>query len=88
VVALEPADGVAAAELLRLAASVQAGSEHLLARAVVDLARAQGVSPVPARDLRALPGRGIAATVENRDLRLGSERLMEELGVDLRPLAA
>jgi P-type Cu+ transporter len=88
VVALGPAEGVAPTELLRLAASVQAGSEHPLARAVVDLARVEGVSPVPARDVRALPGRGVAAAVEDRDLKLGSRRLMEELGVDLRPLAA
>ena len=48
VVALGPAEGVAPTELLRLAASVQAGSEHPLARAVVDLARVEGVLAGPA----------------------------------------
>ena len=75
-------------ELLRLAASVQAGSEHPLARAVTLLAEVERASPPPAADLKALPGRGVAATVESRSLRLGSRRLMEELGVDLQALSA
>ena len=79
VVALEPAPGLDRGELLRLAASVQAGSEHPLARAVTLLAEVERASPPPAGDLKALPGRGVAATVESRSLRLGSRRLMEEL---------
>jgi len=87
VVALEPAPGLARPELLRLAASVQAGSEHPLARAVMDLAETEGAEPLPATEVNALPGRGVAAAVEGRALRLGSRRLMEELGIDLGPLA-
>jgi Cu+-exporting ATPase len=87
VVALEPAPDFARGEILRLAASVQAGSEHPLARAVVALAEAEHASFAPAADVKALPGRGVAATVEGRSLRLGSRRLMNELGVDLAALA-
>jgi P-type Cu+ transporter len=77
-------------ELLRLAASVQRGSEHPLARAMVDAA--VGVSLYEARDTRALAGRGVAARVQapsgERDLRLGSARLMQELNIDCTPLEA
>jgi P-type Cu+ transporter len=77
-------------ELLRLAASVQRGSEHPLARAVVNAA--EDVSLYEARDTRALAGRGVAARVRapssERDLRLGSARLMQELNVDCVPLEA
>ena len=81
VAALEPALGIDRAALLRLAAALQAGSEHPLAHAVAALARAEGVLPPAAAGARALPGRGIAASVEGRPLLLGSRRLMEESGV-------
>ena len=85
-VAAEPTDG-ARSELLARAAALQAGSEHPLARAVTAAAVREGVA-VPAADaLTAVVGRGIAATVEGRALKLGSSRFMDELGVDLSPLA-
>ncbi|TXL73327.1 copper-translocating P-type ATPase [Vineibacter terrae] len=87
VVAFEP-HGLPHAEALRLAGAIQAGSEHPLARAVIEAASAEGVALPAASDVTALPGRGVAATVEGRALRLGSARLMAELDVDLAPLAA
>jgi Cu+-exporting ATPase len=72
--------------LVATAAALQAGSEHPLARAV--LAAAQGLAPARAERLRAVPGRGIAARVNGRELRLGSLRWMHELGVDTTPAAA
>ena len=72
--------------LLALAAAIQAGSEHPLARAVLATAQAEKVDVPRASDVRALPGRGMAAEVEKRQLRLGSSRLMEELGVDCSAL--
>jgi Cu+-exporting ATPase len=71
--ALVPAEGVAREEALRLAARLQAGSEHPLARAV--LAGAGG-TPRPAESFRALPGRGVEGVAEGRHLRLGSDRLL------------
>ncbi len=85
-VATLPAPGVEAAELLRLAAAVQSGSEHPLARAILAEAEGAGVRPAPARDVRALPGRGVEAFVDGRKLALGSARLMTELGADVAPL--
>jgi Cu+-exporting ATPase len=85
--ALEPVPGLERTEALRLAAAVQAGSEHPLARAVVTEAERGGVAFPPASEVAALPGRGVSATVEGRPLRLGSRRLMGELGVELGSLA-
>jgi Cu+-exporting ATPase len=84
VAALRPALGVAEAELLRLAAALQAGSEHPLGRAVQ--ARAAGLDVPQASGVRALPGRGLEGTAEGRALLLGSRRLMEEAGIDAVPL--
>ncbi|CAN7665359.1 heavy metal translocating P-type ATPase [Duganella sp. LjRoot269] len=87
--ALEPAPGVAAARLLQLAAAIQRGSEHALARAVVDAAAKDADSvPLSASDVAALPGRGIAASVDGRRMVLGSTRLMQERGIDLSALEA
>ncbi|MFT0635897.1 heavy metal translocating P-type ATPase [Pseudomonas sihuiensis] len=87
VTALEVANGDSA-RLLQQAASAQAGSEHPLAQALLDEAKQDGTDLLPASKVTALPGRGLAALVAGRELRLGSTRLMQELGVDLSPLAA
>jgi Cu+-exporting ATPase len=70
---------------LALAAAVQAGSEHPLAKAVLEAAKA--VAAQTAVSVKALPGRGLEARVKGRRLALGSSRWMRELGVDLLPLA-
>ncbi|RQP21815.1 heavy metal translocating P-type ATPase [Piscinibacter terrae] len=72
--------------LLSLTAAIQAGSEHPLARAVLEAASRTGVAVAPAAEVRAVPGRGVAGTVGARQLRLGSPRFMQELGVDLSAL--
>jgi len=85
VVASVPAPGTDPVDLLRFAASVQAGSEHSLARAV--LAAAAGVQSPRAREVRALPGRGVEASVGERRLVMGSTRLMADVAIDMTPLA-
>jgi len=88
-VAAEAVDGDRRA-LLAAAAAVQAGSEHPLAKAVLEAAAAEAAMPAvgagPAAQVRAVAGRGMAARVAGRELRLGSARFMQELGVDLAPL--
>ena len=81
---LVAADAIGAdrAALLAACAAIQAGSEHPLARAVLQAAAAEGVPASTARDVRAVPGRGMAASVNGRALRLGSSRYMQELNVD------
>ncbi len=68
--------------LLAACAAIQAGSEHPLARAVLQAVAAQRVIASPSRDVRAVPGRGMAAIVNERALHLGSSRYMQELNVD------
>ena len=80
-----PSDG-SAADLLTLVASVQTGSEHPLGRAVVDRAKADGLALSEPAELRIRPGYGIEAEINGRLVQVGSRRLMEEIGVDIRPL--
>jgi len=71
------------AEVLRLAAGLQQGSEHPLAHAVLEEAKAKGVAAPAPRDFTGLAGRGLKATIDGRVLLLGSRRLMEEDGRDV-----
>ena len=82
------ADGIERTELIALTAALQAGSEHPLARAVMAWASSEGIKPASAEGMRGLPGRGVAADVNGRDLILGSTRLMEDEGIALTSLAA
>ncbi len=91
VVAVLPAPGQTAGELLRLAAALQQGSEHPLARAVLQEAGRLALAwpgPAEVQGLQALPGRGLQAQVQGRQLLLGSPRLLQESGADGQALAA
>ena len=81
------ADGTGEADVLRLAASLQAASEHPLAVAVRRRAAAEGVQPVPVAAFRALAGRGVSGETEAGRFVLGSRRLLAESGVAFGPLA-
>jgi len=85
-VALEPVSGERSAALT-LAAAVQSGSEHPLAKAVIAAAKQDSLAIPAAEGVRVAPGRGIEARVGGRRLAVGSSRWMRELGVDLSPLA-
>jgi len=88
VAACVAADGSDKNTVLAVAAGLQAGSEHPLARAVLAEAATTAVSPLPARTQQALPGRGIAGEVSGEGYWLGSRRLMEDNGVDTAALDA
>lgn len=85
--AIEAVDGDKDA-LLRIAAALQAGSEHPLALAVLAQSRQQGIPVTTASALQALPGRGISGEIAGTRYMLGSKRLMQERGVDMDALAA
>ncbi|CAN5562769.1 heavy metal translocating P-type ATPase [soil metagenome] len=68
-------------DVLRLAAAVDADSEHPLARAIVALADERGLRRPSSNDFESLPGRGTRATVEGRQVHVGGPRLLEQLGV-------
>ena len=74
-------------ELLRLAGGLQQGSEHPLAKAVLQRCAERQIALPALSDSRALPGRGIAGTLDGRALQLGSHRLLDELHLPSGPLA-
>jgi Cu+-exporting ATPase len=71
--------------LLALAAALQEGSEHPLAKAVIEAARGLPRRPV-AIGVHAVPGRGLRGTVDGRPLLIGSSAMMEDAGIDIAPL--
>ena len=86
VTACVAADGHDRDAVLAIAAGLQAGSEHPLARAVLAEAAAAGITPVPARAQQALPGRGLAGEAGGERYWLGNRRLLQENGVDTAAL--
>jgi len=72
------ADGVGETELLRLAASVEAGSEHPLGKAVYAYAQERGISNKRMSGFRAVSGRGVEARVEDRRVFVGTRAYLEE----------
>ena len=75
------------AEMLTLAAALQSGSEHPLARAILRAADAAQLKYAAASAITALPGRGLGGTVDGRRMLLGSARLMQESGIEPGTLA-
>ncbi len=80
------ADGVDEATLLRLVAGAEQSSEHPLAEAVVEAAKARQVGPAVPTAFQAIPGHGLEATVEGRRLLVGNAKLMRDRGVELAGL--
>jgi len=74
--------GVPAEEVLRIAAAVEASSEHPLAKAIVSAATANGGIP-RASDFRALPGRGVEAVVDGTPVEVGGPALLRERAIDV-----
>ncbi|HEY0842022.1 heavy metal translocating P-type ATPase [Methylotenera sp.] len=70
-------------QLLMLAASLQAGSEHPLAKAVTNAANVKGLSLQLAHGLQAIAGKGVVGEVNGHKLYIGSSRLMDDLKVNL-----
>ncbi|MDD5590998.1 MAG: heavy metal translocating P-type ATPase [Dehalococcoidales bacterium] len=73
-------------EVLRLAASVEHGSEHLLGEAIVKSASAKKLEISPALDFNAVPGSGVEASVDGKKLILGNLRLVKERGLSLNSM--
>jgi Cu2+-exporting ATPase len=88
VVDVAVADGVAADEALRLAAAVERDSEHPVARAIVKSAEERGIAAPAAEGFAAIPGQGVRARVDGRDLRVGGPNLLRAEGIELPPALA
>jgi Cu+-exporting ATPase len=79
-------DGPTEGDLLRLAASVERGSEHPLGRAVVDRATAEGLALAEPQEFQAVRGKGVVARVDGVRALVGSRRMMEDEGLDISSL--
>jgi Cu+-exporting ATPase len=86
-VSLVAATGQTEAEVLRLAASLERGSEHPLAAAIIAGAKERGAETADVADFQSLTGRGITGTVGGRKVALGNRKLMDEMNVALGELA-
>ncbi|MGE7965563.1 heavy metal translocating P-type ATPase [Pseudomonas sp. NPDC089918] len=75
------------AALLQMAGALQRGSEHPLAKAVLDACTERGLTVADVSDSQSLTGRGIAGNLNGRRLALGNRRLLEESGLSAGPLA-
>lgn len=76
-------EGEAEKEVLRLAASLEASSEHSIARGVVKGAEDRGISTAPADEFQSMPGKGVLGVVDGRRLKVVSPGYLEEAGIEL-----
>ncbi len=80
VASVHPFGGSSAADLVAVAAGLEARSSHPLARAILARAKADGIDVTAAEDTRTVPGRGVEGRAEGRSIWLGSDRFAEEKG--------
>jgi Cu+-exporting ATPase len=85
---VETMSGFASDEVLRLAASLEAGSEHPLAAAILRGAEARGLALDKVSDFAAVTGQGVKGRIGAQNALLGNQRLMECAKIDPSPLAA
>ncbi|WP_334176345.1 heavy metal translocating P-type ATPase [Pseudoxanthobacter sp.] len=88
VTGIATAGGFAEDEVLRLIASLERGSAHPLAAAVLRAAGERGLTPAPVTDFASPAGRGLSGTVEGHRLMAGNAAFLREAGIDTAPLAA
>ncbi len=85
-VAVLPSAGHNENEVLRLAASLERGSEHPLADAIVTGAEARGLTMAASTDFQAVTGMGVKGLIEGREVALGNDKLLGEMGLDSNQL--
>jgi Cu+-exporting ATPase len=80
-----PEAGIDERELLNAAAGLELGSEHPLARAVLEGAKARGLTPPAPEGFKAATGKGVSGTVAGRQVRIGNERFLADAGAAPSP---
>jgi Cu+-exporting ATPase len=85
-IAVEPANNFAEADVLRLAAALERGSEHPLAAAIVEGADEHGLELPASSDFESHTGKGVSGAVDGRKVSLGNAAMMSDLGIDPSPL--
>lgn len=82
-----PADGVTSDELVQVAASIEAKSEHPLAKAIVQYAADSSIKPMAVQAFEQVPGQGLAARLAGQEVLAGNAKMMAERGVDIAAFA-
>lgn len=82
------APGFVPDDVLALAASLETGSEHPLASAILEEAKSRGLTPAAAKDFTSITGKGLRGYVEGHTVALGNTALFSSLAIDASPLAA
>jgi Cu+-exporting ATPase len=88
VTAVQTVSGFSEDELLRLAASLEQGSEHPLAAAIVRKAKARGLSPAAPNDFESRAGKGVVGVIDGHRVALGNAALLTDLGMAAEELSA
>ena len=83
---LKLAEGFEHREILQLAAAVETGSEHPIAQAITQAADLEGIDPSPASQFQSIPGSGVAATVKDHRILIGTNQFIEREGIDTTAL--
>ncbi len=86
-VSIIPSKGHNEEEVLRLAAGLERGSEHPLAAAIVAAAQVRNLKLSEAKEFRSITGKGVTGVVDGKNVALGNEKFIEEMGVKLADLA-
>jgi Cu+-exporting ATPase len=81
-ISVRPVHGFQEADVLRLAASLERGSEHPLAAAIVEGAEERGLASPSSSEFKSHTGKGVTGTVESRAVGLGNKALLADLGID------
>ncbi len=87
-VSVVAASGFDEATLLRLAASLERGSEHPLAEAIVTGAEQRGITLAESTEFNSITGKGVQGRIDNRVVALGNQAMMQDTGVDSTTLVA
>lgn len=83
VTSIKPAENFSEDTLLQYAASLESGSEHPLAEAIVKAANEKNLDLLKVSDFKAITGHGVSASVENKKLLFGNQKLMQENAIDI-----
>ncbi len=70
-------------DLLKYAVSVEINSEHIIAKAIVEYAKNEGVEPLDVKDYKTIPGKGAFGIVEGKEVFIGSPGILHEFGMKL-----
>ncbi len=87
VVTLQPQPGVSADDLLQLAASLERGSEHPLAAAIVSAAQTRGMALLPVEEFQSTSGQGVCGKIKGQNVAIGNAALMQQLRIPIESVS-